>query len=90
MNFLGMGPWMMGTPRRQYDVASPRELLEAAQAHGRRVHPLPDDDGHVRPEARDMIDGMGEPAGAATVIELMTERRTPRSSSDQPRKEPSP
>ena len=25
----------------------------------------------------DMIEGMGEPVGAATVIELMTERRRP-------------
>ena len=34
MNFLGMGPWMMGTLRKKYGVASPRELLEAATALG--------------------------------------------------------
>src|SRR5215208_6254337 len=34
MNFLGMGPWMMGALRKQYGVASPRELLEAATALG--------------------------------------------------------
>src|SRR5512143_2430997 len=34
MNFLGMGPWMMGTLRRKYQIASPRELLEACQALG--------------------------------------------------------
>jgi peroxiredoxin family protein len=34
MNFMGMGPWMMGTLRKQYNVASPRELLEAATAMG--------------------------------------------------------
>ncbi|HEX5579300.1 MAG TPA: DsrE/DsrF/DrsH-like family protein, partial [Candidatus Limnocylindria bacterium] len=34
MNFLGMGPWMMGSLRRKYNVASPRELLEAATAMG--------------------------------------------------------
>jgi peroxiredoxin family protein len=34
MNFLGMGPWMMGSLARKYNVASPKELLEAAQALG--------------------------------------------------------
>ena len=34
MNFLGMGPWMMGRLAKQYGVASPKELLEAAQAMG--------------------------------------------------------
>ena len=32
MNFLGMGPWMMGTLAKQYGVAKPGELLEACQA----------------------------------------------------------
>jgi peroxiredoxin family protein len=34
MNFLGMGPWMMGTLAKKYGVASPKELLEAAQEMG--------------------------------------------------------
>lgn len=33
-NFLGMGPWMMRKLAKQYHVASPKELLEAAQEMG--------------------------------------------------------
>jgi peroxiredoxin family protein len=72
MNFLGMGPWMMGRLARQYGVASPKELLEAAQALGVEFIPcqMTMDLFGLKPE--DMIDGMGEPAGAATVIGMMT------------------
>jgi len=34
MNFLGMGPWIMRRLAKRYGVASPKELLEAAQALG--------------------------------------------------------
>jgi peroxiredoxin family protein len=72
MNFLGMGPWMMGRLAKQYGVASPKELLEAAQALGVEFIPcqMTMDLFGLKPE--DMIDGMGEPAGAATVIGMMT------------------
>ena len=77
MNFLGMGPWMMGSLRRKYGVASPRELLEAATAMGVEFIPcqMTMDMFGLKPE--DMIEGMSEPAGAATVIGLMTENSTP-------------
>jgi len=77
MNFLGMGPWMMGRLARQYGVASPRELLEAAQALGVEFIPcqMTMDMFGLKPE--DMIDGMSEPVGAATVIGLMTDSSTP-------------
>jgi peroxiredoxin family protein len=77
MNFLGMGPWMMGRLAKQYGVASPKELLEAAQALGVEFIPcqMTMDMFGLKPE--DMIEGMGEPAGAATVIGLMTENSTP-------------
>ena len=77
MNFLGMGPWMMGRLAKQYGVASPKELLEAAQALGVEFIPcqMTMDMFGLKPE--DMIDGMGEPAGAATVIELMTDELRP-------------
>ena len=77
MNFLGMGPWMMGRLAKQYGVASPKELLEAAQAMGVEFIPcqMTMDMFGLKPE--DMIDGMGEPAGAATVIELLTEQLRP-------------
>jgi peroxiredoxin family protein len=76
MNFLGMGPWMIGKLSKQYNVASPKELLEACQLMGVEFLPcqMTMDMFGLKPE--DMIDGMGEPVGAATVLELMTEDRT--------------
>jgi len=77
MNFLGMGPWMMGTLARKYGVASPKELLEAAQEMGVEFMPcqMTMDMFGLKPE--DMIEGMGEPVGAATVIGLLTENSVP-------------
>ena len=77
MNFLGMGPWMMGTLAKQYNVASPKELLEAAQELGVEFIPcqMTMDMFGLKPE--DMIEGMAEPVGAATVIGLMTEGSAP-------------
>ena len=77
MNFLGMGPWMMGRLAKQYGVASPKELLEAAQAMGVEFIPCQMTMDMFGLKLEDMIEGMGEPAGAATVIGLMTENSTP-------------
>ncbi len=73
MNFLGMGPWMMGSLRKQYGVASPRELLEAATAMGVEFIPCQMTMDMFGLKREDLIDEMGEPAGAATAIEIMTE-----------------
>jgi len=77
MNFLGMGPWMMGRLARQYGVASPKELLEIAQDMGVEFIPcqMTMDMFGLKPE--DMIEGMAEPVGAATVIGLMTDTSVP-------------
>ncbi len=77
MNFFGMGPWMMGKLAKQYGVASPKELLEVAQAMGVEFLPcqMTMDMFGLKPE--DMIEGMGEPVGAATVIELLTTNSVP-------------
>jgi peroxiredoxin family protein len=77
MNFLGMGPWMMGRLAKQYGVSSPKELLEVAQMMGVEFMPcqMTMDMFGLKPE--DMIEGMGEPVGAATVIELMTTNSVP-------------
>ncbi|MEO5884821.1 MAG: DsrE/DsrF/DrsH-like family protein [Candidatus Limnocylindrales bacterium] len=77
MNFLGMGPWMMRKLADRYHVASPRELLEAAQQMGVEFIPcqMTMDMFGLKPD--DMIEGMAEPAGAATVIGLMTEDSIP-------------
>ena len=77
MNFLGMGPWMMGRLAKQYGVASPKELLEVAQEMGVEFIPcqMTMDMFGLKPE--DMIEGMAEPVGAATVIGLMTDTSVP-------------
>ena len=73
MNFLGLGPWMMGTLRKQYQIASPRDLLEACQALGVEFIPCQMSMDMFGLKRADLIDGMGDPAGAATAIEIMTE-----------------
>jgi len=73
MNFLGMGPWMIGKLRKQYNVSSPRELLDAATAMGVEFIPCQMSMDMFGIKREDLIDGMGEPAGAATAIEIMTE-----------------
>ena len=73
MNFLGMGPWMIGRLRKQYGIASPRELLEACQALGVEFIPCQMSMDMFGIKREDLIEGMAEPAGAATAIEIMTE-----------------
>ena len=89
MNFMGMGPWMMGTLAKQYGVAKPKELLEAAQALGVEFMPCQMTMDMFGLTKADMIDGLGEPVGAATVIELLSQRRRAAVHlTNQPTKEP--
>jgi peroxiredoxin family protein len=77
MNFFGMGPWMMRKLAKQYGVSSPQELLEIAQAMGVEFMPCQMTMDMFGLKPADMIEGMGEPVGAATVIELMTTNSVP-------------
>lgn len=77
MNFMGMGPWMMGTLAKQYGVAKPKELLEAALALGVELMPCQMTMDMFGLKREDMIDGMGAPVGAATVIELLANGAAP-------------
>jgi peroxiredoxin family protein len=77
LNFLGMGPWMMGTLARQHNVASPKELLEAAQALGVEFMPCQMTMDMFGLTRDDMVEGLGEPVGAATVIELLANGAAP-------------
>ncbi len=72
MNFAGMGPWMIGKLSDEHHVAKPAELLEAALAMGVEFIPCQMTMDMFGLTHDEMIDGLGEPAGAATVIELMT------------------
>lgn len=76
MNFFGMGPWMMGVLSRRYNVASPKELLEAAEALGVEFMPCQMTMDMFGLKREDMIEGLGEPVGAATVLELMSQPNT--------------
>ena len=77
LNFLGMGPWMMGTLARQHGVASPKELLEACMALGVEFMPCQMTMDMFGLTPKDMVDGLGEPVGAATVIELLAAGAAP-------------
>jgi peroxiredoxin family protein len=77
MNFLGMGPWMMRKLAKQYNVASPKELLEIAQAMGVEFMPCQMTMDMFGLKKEDMIDGLGDPVGAATVIALMQQGDAP-------------
>ena len=76
MNFMGMGPWMIGKLSKQYNVASPQELLEACQLMGVEFLPCQMTMDIFGFKREDMIDDLGDPVGAATVLELMTEDHT--------------
>lgn len=76
MNFFGMGPWMIGQLSKKYNIARPPELLEAAQAMGVEFIPCQMTMEMFGLKREDMIDGLGEPAGAAAVLELMTQPHT--------------
>jgi peroxiredoxin family protein len=76
MNFMGMGPWMVGSLAKKYQVAKPAELLEACEAMGVDFIPCQMTMDMFGLKRDDMIDGLGEPAGAASVLELMTKPNT--------------
>lgn len=68
LNFMGMGPAMMHSLAKRYNVSSPQELLDTAREMGVRLIPCQmtmDMMGLVR---EDLIDGLDEPAGAATAL----------------------
>jgi peroxiredoxin family protein len=77
MNFLGMGPWMMGQLAKQQHNASPKELLEMALSMGVEFIPCQMTMDMFGLTRDDLIDGMGDPVGAATVIGLMSEGSAP-------------
>ncbi len=77
MNFLGMGPWMMRQLAHRYNVASPKELLEAAQAMGVEFIPCQMTMDMFGLKREDLIEGMGEPVGAATYLSFVADGAAP-------------
>ncbi len=73
MNFMGMGPWMMFQLAKRYNVARPKELLEAAQTMGVKFYPCQMTLDMFGLKRDDLIEGMEEPVGAAFALQLMSE-----------------
>jgi len=59
---------MMKHLAKEHDVASPSELLEMARDLGVRLVPCQMTMDLLGLKREDMIDGLGEPAGAATML----------------------
>jgi peroxiredoxin family protein len=68
LNFLGMGPAMMKTLAKRYNVASPQELLETARDMGVKLIPCQMTMDLMGLTTDDLIDGIEAPAGAATAL----------------------
>jgi peroxiredoxin family protein len=68
MNFAGAGPAMMRKLATDHQVASPQELLGLARDMGVRLIPCQMTMDLLGLTRDDMIDGLEEPAGAATAL----------------------
>ncbi|MEI7742274.1 MAG: DsrE/DsrF/DrsH-like family protein [Chloroflexota bacterium] len=77
MNFMGMGPWMMRSLARKYNVSSPAELLEMAQMLGVEFVPCQMTMDMFGIKYEDLMDGMGEPVGAATYLGFVADGAAP-------------
>jgi peroxiredoxin family protein len=73
MNFLGMGPWMMFQLAKKYNVSKPKDLLEMSAELGVKFLPCQMTMDMFGLKQEDLIDGLGEPVGAATALQLMTD-----------------
>jgi peroxiredoxin family protein len=77
MNFLGMGPWMMRKLATQYGVSSPAELMEMAQLLGVEFIPCQMTMDMFGLKQADLIEGMGDPVGAATYLGFVSDGAKP-------------
>ena len=68
MNFAGAGPAMMKHLAKDHHVASPQELLDLAKDLGVKLVPCQMTMDLLGLGREDLIDGLGEPAGATTAL----------------------
>ena len=68
MNFVGAGPAMMKKLAKEHNVASPGDLLNMAVDLGVKLVPCQMTMDLLGLKREDMIDGVGEPAGAAAML----------------------
>jgi peroxiredoxin family protein len=71
MNLNGMGPMMMRKLAEKNGVAPPEELLQMAKELDVKLWPCQMTMDLMGLAREDLIDGLGEPAGAATALERM-------------------
>jgi peroxiredoxin family protein len=76
MNFLGAGPMMMRKLAKDHNVASPQELLEIARDLGVKLVPCQMTMDLMGLKREDLVEGVGEPAGAMSAIEDMKDAVT--------------
>jgi len=68
MNFVGAGPAMMKKLAREHNVASPGELRQMAVDLGVKLVPCQMTMDLLGLKREDMIEGLGEPAGATAML----------------------
>ena len=68
MNFAGAGAGMMEKLARDHNVTMPEELLESAVEFGVKLIPCQMTMDLLGLKREDLIDGLGEPAGATTAL----------------------
>jgi peroxiredoxin family protein len=73
LNMGGMGPAMMRQLAREYKVAEPTELLQAAQELGVKLWPCQMSLDLMGLRKEDLVDGLPDTVGAATAIQRMSE-----------------
>jgi peroxiredoxin family protein len=73
LNFAGMGPWMMRKLASEYKVPSPEELISLARDMGVKLMPCQMTMDLLGLKRQDLIEGVGEPLGAAAAIQEMKE-----------------
>ena len=71
LNMAGLGPLLMKKVATEHKVAPPSDLLDAAQELGVRLWPCSMTMDLMGLTPADLIDGVGEPVGAATALAEM-------------------
>lgn len=72
LNMAGAGPWMMNKLARDQKVSSPKELVEMCQELGVQMWPCEMTMDLLGLRQHQLIDGVGEPVGAATALAAMS------------------
>ena len=72
MNMGGMGSWMMRKVAKKNNLMPPEDLFEICQDMGVQMWPCQMTMDLLGIESDQMIDGLGEPVGAATALAKMS------------------